>query len=56
MVAQLRPGPVRYQDIIKPGSSIPQPANVKLKKLPFYDIHGELLPPTSFLAQVSSRF
>ena len=29
---------------------------MKFKKLPFYDIHGELLPPTSLLAQGSSRF
>ena len=38
------------------GNSVPQPANVKLKTLPFYDIHGELLSPTSLLAQGSSRF
>lgn len=41
---------------VKPGSSVPQRADVKLKKLPFYDIHAELLPPTSLLAQGSSRF
>jgi len=46
--------PQGYQ--VKPGSAVPQPANVKLKKLPFYDIHGELLAPTSLLAQGSSRF
>ena len=34
----------------------PQPANVKLKRLPFYDIHGELLQPTALVAQGSSRF
>jgi len=33
-----------------------QPANVKFKKLPFYDIHAELLQPTSLLGQSSSRF
>jgi len=47
-------GSPSYQ--VKQGNSVPQPANVKLKKLPFYDIHGELLPPTSLLAQGSSRF
>jgi len=41
---------------VKAGNSVPQPANVKLKALPFYDIHNELLPPTSLLAQGSSRF
>jgi len=41
---------------VKPGSTVPQRADVKLKKLPFYDIHAELLPPTSLLAQGSSRF
>ena len=41
---------------MRPGTAVPQPANVKLKKLPFYDIHGELLGPTSLLAQGSSRF
>jgi len=41
---------------VKPGSNVPQPANVKYKKLPFYDIHAELLMPTSLVAQGSSRF
>jgi len=47
-------GSQAYQ--MKPGGSVPQPANVKFKTLPFYDIHGELLQPTSLLAQGSSRF
>ena len=29
---------------------------MKLKRLPFYDIHGELLQPTALVAQGSSRF
>ena len=37
-------------------SPFSQPANVKLKRLPFYDIHGELLQPTALVAQGSSRF
>jgi len=41
---------------VKPGQAVPQPANVKLKRLPFYDIHGELLQPTALVAQGSSRF
>lgn len=41
---------------VKPGQAVPQPANVKLKRLPFYDLHGDLLQPTSLVAQGSSRF
>jgi len=41
---------------VRPGQAVHQPANVKLKKLPFYDIHGELLQPTGLVAQGSSRF
>jgi len=41
---------------VKPGGAVPQPANVKLKKLPFYDLHGDLLQPTGLVAQGSSRF
>lgn len=41
---------------VKPGHTVPQPVNVKLKRLPFYDIHGDLLHPTSLMAQGSSRF
>jgi len=41
---------------VKPGQAVHQPANVKLKRLPFYDIHGDLLQPTALVAQGSSRF
>lgn len=44
----------QYQ--VKPGANVPQPANVKFKKLPFYDTHAELLQPTSLLGQSSTRF
>jgi len=48
------PNTAPYQ--VRPGQAMPQPANVKLKTLPFYDIHGELLQPTSLVAQGSTRF
>jgi len=48
--------PYANQYQVKPGNNVAQPANVKMKKLPFYDIHAELLQPTSLLAQGSSRF
>jgi len=47
-------GSQAYQ--MKPGAAVPQPANVKFKKLPFYDIHGELLQPTSLITQGNQRF
>jgi len=40
----------------KPSQAVTQAVNVKFKKLPFYDIHGELLKPTSLVTQGSSRF
>jgi len=40
----------------KPSQAVTQSVNVKFKKLPFYDIHGELLKPTSLVTQGSSRF
>eukprot|EP00092_Neocalanus_flemingeri_P052649 GFUD01061618.1.p1 GENE.GFUD01061618.1~~GFUD01061618.1.p1 ORF type:complete len:485 (-),score=149.81 GFUD01061618.1:30-1484(-) len=40
----------------KPNQTVSQPCNVKFKQLPFYDIHGELLKPTSLVTQGSSRF
>lgn len=40
----------------KPSQAVTQTVNVKFKKLPFYDIHGELLKPTSLVTQGSSRF
>jgi len=36
--------------------ALTQAVNVKFKNLPFYDIHGELLKPTSLVTQGSSRF
>ena len=36
--------------------AITQAVNVKFKPLPFYDIHGELLKPTSLVTQGSNRF
>jgi len=36
--------------------ALTQAVNVKFKSLPFYDIHGELLKPTSLVTQGSSRF
>ncbi|KAL5005508.1 hypothetical protein ScPMuIL_018964 [Solemya velum] len=38
------------------GSNIPVHPDVKLKRLPFYDIQGELLKPTSLVPRGSSRF
>jgi len=38
------------------GKALTQAVNVKFKNLPFYDIHGELLKPTSLVTQGSSRF
>jgi hypothetical protein len=40
----------------RPGPTVSQPANVKMKKLPFYDIHGELLQPSALPALGSGRF
>ena len=40
----------------KPSQTVTQTVNVKFKKLPFYDIHGDLLKPTSLVTQGSSRF
>merc|ERR1711970_1271904 len=40
----------------KPSQAVTQSVNVKFKKLPFYDIHGELVKPTSLVTQGSSRF
>jgi hypothetical protein len=48
----LNPGPGYY---VRPGLTFPHPANVKLKLLPFYDIHGELLRPTALLSQGPGR-
>ena len=36
--------------------ALTQAVNVKFKTLPFYDIHGELLKPTSLVTQGSNRF
>ena len=36
--------------------ALTQAVNVKFKPLPFYDIHGELLKPTSLVTQGSNRF
>ena len=33
------------------GKALTQAVNVKFKNLPFYDIHGELLKPTSLVTQ-----
>ena len=38
------------------GKALTQAVNVKFKPLPFYDIHGELLKPTSLVTQGSNRF
>ena len=39
-----------------PTRSVPVHPDVKLTKLPFYDIHSELLKPASLLAQGGNRF
>ncbi len=44
-----------YQQVA-PSRSLPAHPNVKLVRLPFYDIHGELLKPTSLMAQGGNRF
>ena len=36
--------------------AITHAVNVKFKPLPFYDIHGELVKPTSLVTQGSNRF
>ena len=38
------------------GKALTQAVNVKFKSLPFYDIHGELLKPTSLVTQGSAAF
>jgi len=40
----------------KPSQAVTQAVNVKFKNLPFYDIHGDLLKPTSLVTQGTSRF
>jgi len=37
-------------------TATPQPNDVKLKSLPFFDIHSELLPGSALVSQGSSRF
>ena len=34
----------------------PQPVNVKLKSLPFYDVHGSLVTPTALVARGTNTF
>ncbi len=40
---------------VVPPRSVPVHPEVKLVKLPFYDVHGELLRPASLLAQGNTR-
>jgi len=35
-----------FKQTVKPGQPTPEPANVKFKRLPFYDTHGQLLVST----------
>jgi E3 SUMO-protein ligase PIAS3 len=41
---------------VQPVRSVPVHPDVKLVKLPFYDIHAELLRPATLIAQGSNRF
>jgi len=44
-----------YQQVA-PSRTIPLHPNVKLQRLPFYDIHAELLKPATLIAQGGNRF
>jgi len=41
---------------VAPSRTIPLHPNVKLQRLPFYDIHAELLKPAPLIAQGGNRF
>merc|ERR1712241_426316 len=41
---------------VAPSRTIPLHPNVKLQRLPFYDIHAELLKPATLIAQGGNRF
>ena len=41
---------------VAPTRTVPVHPDVRLTKLPFYDIHAELLKPASLLAQGGNRF
>ena len=38
------------------GKTQPQPVNVNLKSLPFYDVHGSLVTPTALVTRGTNRF
>ena len=38
------------------GKTQPQPVNVKLKSLPFYDVYGSLVTPTALVARGTNTF
>ena len=44
------------QPHLQPPSSASSPVSVSLKPLPFYDVHAELIPPSSLPTTGSSRF
>merc|ERR1719195_2097343 len=44
------------QPHLQPPSSASSPVSVSLKPLPFYDVHAELIPPSSLPTKGSSRF
>lgn len=44
-----------YQQVA-PSRTMPLHPNVKLQRLPFYDIHAELLKPATLIAQGGNRF
>jgi len=49
-------GPYGQQAQLGQSASQIRPANVTLKNLPFYELHGALLQPSSLLAKGSGRF
>ena len=46
----------QQQPHLQPPSSASSPVSVSLKPLPFYDVHAELIPPSSLPTKGSSRF
>lgn len=50
------PGMFNPYQQVAPSRTMPLHPNVKLQRLPFYDIHAELLKPATLIAQGGNRF
>ena len=56
-MAQAAPAPApAVPQAARTGNVIPQNPDIRFVKLPFYDIHGEILKPTSLMPHGNTRF